>query len=63
MSEKSHVTAVTRTREKRIETSTGQKTQYFVGVCNEGQTDRGKNDLELNLSSSLGGVTIQTLNC
>jgi hypothetical protein len=43
---------VTRTRENPFEASTGQKTQYYVGVVKDKRTG----------SSSLGGVAIQTLN-
>ena len=43
---------VTRTSETPFEASTGQKTQYYVGVVKYKRTG----------SSSLGGVAIQTLN-
>ena len=44
MSEKSHVTTVTRTRKSLFEVSTGQKTQYCVGAVKDKRT--GKNGLE-----------------
>ncbi len=42
--EKSHVTAVTQTSKNPFEASTGQKTQYYVGVVKDKRT--GKNGLE-----------------
>ena len=44
MSEDSHDTAVTRTSKNSLEASTGQKTQYYVGVVKDKRT--GKNGLE-----------------
>ena len=43
VNEKSHVTAVTRTSKSPFEASTGQKTQYYVGVLKDKRT--GKNGL------------------
>ena len=40
VSEKSYVKAVTRTSKTPFEASTGQKTQYYVGVVKDKRTEK-----------------------